>query len=59
MKYISTHIIQIEIEHNQKRAIAKREVRRRHKDRWNYSVTQLETDTTNLTPKPLNSKEIK
>jgi hypothetical protein len=40
-----------EIIYNMKTAIAKREARKRHRERWNKFVNELETDITRPNPK--------
>jgi hypothetical protein len=40
-----------EIEYKRKRAISKREVRKKHREKWNEFVLHLERDVTKPNPK--------
>jgi hypothetical protein len=41
-RFLSTNILEYKIDYHRKRAIAKREVRRKHRESWERFVSQLE-----------------
>jgi hypothetical protein len=49
-KYLSTQRLEDEVEYKRKRAISKREVRKRHREMWDNFVARLERDVTKPNP---------
>jgi hypothetical protein len=56
-RFLSTNILEDKIDYHRKRAIAKRGVRRKHRESWEIFVSQLENYITR--PQPQTYKLIK